>query len=528
MVDLLIRNVTIVDGTGRAPYVGDVSCKDGKLVLNPGDTAVKIMDGTGLHLCPGFIDPHSHGDGPVGEECNSLSKLSQGITTQLGGLCGVSDFPIDPAKLELMRGNLPESTEKYGIDPFTSFEKYLRHVRAMPLADNIGFFIGHGSVRVAAMGYDDRAPTAAELERMKALVDEAMRHGAFGLSSGLIYIPGTYSQIDEMVELCKVVARYDGIYTTHMRNEADDVLGSIREAIEVGRRSGCRVNLSHLKVCGVQNHGVAKEMLALIHDARAEGLRVSADQYPYHASATSLATALPPKYFTSGMMAMVETLKNPENRKTIEAEIRNPDCGFENLYIGCAGFDGMLVGHAPATPEAVGKTVAQYTRDKGLDEFGGFFDLLIKNQGDVSCVFFDIGEADILDIISDPEIMVGTDGAYAHYGDMTHPRSFGAFTRALGLYGREKGVLPLEKMIRKMTGLPAETHLLPQKGFIKDGLDADLVLFNWDTVIDKAEFLDSALLSDGLEAVIVAGQIVYKDKALTGATPGRVVLRGEG
>lgn len=528
MVDLLIQNAMIVDGTGKPPYAGSVACREGKILLNPeAGPAGEVIDAAGLHLCPGFIDPHSHGDGPVGEACNSLAKLSQGITTHLGGLCGQSSFPLDPARLEEMQADLPEHLERDGVDCFTSFRRYRDYVSRMPLAENIGFFIGHGTMRIVAMGYEDRPPTAEELGRMKAMVAEAMEHGAIGLSSGLIYIPGVYSGIDEMVELCKVVAQYDGVYSTHMRNEADQVLDSIREAIEVGRRSGCRVNISHLKACGVQNHGIAGQMLALIHNARAEGVRVTADQYPYHASSTSLAVCLPPKYFTAGTAGMVETIRDPAMRRVIEAEIRNPDCGYENLYIGCGGFDGMLVVRSPKTPEAVGKTVAQYTKEKGLDEFGGMFDLLIKNEGQVGAVFFDIGEEDILEIIRDPEVMVGTDGAYSHEGDMTHPRSFGAFTRALGLYGREKQALPLEQMIRKMTSLTARTHLVPNKGIIADGMDADLVLFNWDTVRDSADFTDPSRLSAGIESVIVGGRVVYRDGALTGATPGKVVLRKE-
>jgi len=526
MYDLLIKNASIIDGTGIPAFAGSVACLDGKLVTSPDEEkgAREIIDAQGLCLSPGFIDPHSHGDSPVGEECNSLSKISQGITTHIGGLCGGSSFPVNPEKVSSMAGDLPAKIEKYGLKSFESFKNYLDHVKKLCLIENIAFFIGHGTVRIAAMGYDDRAPTPAELEHMKDMVDEAMRHGAIGLSSGLIYIPGAYSDIDEMSELCKVVARYDGVYATHMRNEADQVLDSIKEAIEVARRSGCRLNISHLKACGRQNHGVAPQMLALIHAARNEGIRISADQYPYHASSTSLAICLPPKYFSMGIKYMVETIKKPEMRKIIEAEIRDPNCGYENLYIGC-GFEGMLVVRSPKTPEALGKTVQRYTEDNSFNEFGGLFDLLIKNEGDVSCVFFDIGHEDVMTIISDPQVLVGTDGAYSSYGSMTHPRAFGTFPRALAVYWREKKALPLEQMIRKMTSLTAQTHLVPGKGVIADGMDADLVLFDKYAIADKADFTNSSLVSDGIEYVIVAGRVVYKDRKLTDAAPGKIVLR---
>ena len=264
MYELLIKNATVIDGTGKPGFAAAVACESGKLkVLSPDCDceAAKVIDGSGLYLTPGFIDPHSHGDVPLGRHFNSVSKLSQGITTHVTGQCGFSMFPVDPARLKPMQDGMAIFTDSFPaeMETFTSFENYLKYVSTLKLPENVKFNVGHVSLRIAAMGFDNRKPTAEELEKMKSMLREAMEHGAIGLSSGLIYIPSVYADTEEFVELCKVVAEYDGIYTTHMRNEGDDVLKSIEESIEVGRRSGCRVHISHLKVCGQKNWGLSHD-----------------------------------------------------------------------------------------------------------------------------------------------------------------------------------------------------------------------------------------------------------------------------
>ncbi len=528
MSRICIKNAEVYDGSGAPAFTGDVSCVDGKLRLGSVEAPDEVIDAAGLCLAPGFIDAHSHGDSCVGNRNNSLSRVSQGITTQLTGNCGSSVFVLDGEMYRAARAELTPSPGLDGPEHFTGFGPYLAYARSLPQVENTAFLVGHGNLRRVAMGFDDRKPTAKELEHMKALLAEAMENGALGMSSGLIYIPGAYSGIEEMAELCRVVARYDGIYATHMRNEADGVLDSIRESIEVARRSGCRLNISHLKVCGKPNHGAAGQMLKLIHDARAEGLRVSADQYPYEASSTSLASCIPPKYFTRGTEGLMQTLRDAGGRRQIRSEIEgNTVEGFENLVLGCGGFDGIVVSAAEKTPWAVGKSVAAAAREQGADVWETFFDLLVQNNGSVQAIYFDIGEPDLMHILSDPTLMVGTDGVSASADRLCHPRAFGTFTRALGRYGRDKKLLPAETMIHKMTGLPAATFGFSQKGLIRDGMDADLVLFNAETVCDRADFVHSQLLSDGIEAVFIGGEVVYRGGALTGKTPGRVLLRGQ-
>ena len=526
MPDLYIKNVTVFDGTGAPAFMGDVVCADGRLRLGAPDGPCDVIDGAGLSLAPGFIDTHSHGDSCLGSMHNSLSRVSQGITTQLTGNCGDSAAVSSEEMVCEMRSGLTPSPGLDGPEHFAAFGPYLEYARSLPLVENSAFLIGHNNLRRIVMGYDDRRPTPDELARMQALLRDAMRHGALGLSSGLFYTPGAYADIDEMTALCTVVAEYGGVYATHMRGESETVLDSMREAIETARRSGCQLIISHLKVCGRRNHGIAADMLRLIRKARQSGVRVAADQYPYEASATTLLSCIPPWHFTSGNDALVRSLRTPDARRIIRREIEEDAGGFENLVCGCGGFEGVRIAAAPRTPEVLGKSIADIARERGADPFDTMFDLLVQNDGDVQAIYFDIGEPDLMTILSDPTIMVGTDGVAVTPDALCHPRAFGSFTRALGHYGRDRGLLPMPAMIRKMTGLPATVLGLSHKGRIADGFDADLVLFDAAAVCDRATFADPHQVSAGIEAVIIGGEIVYRGGALTGRTPGRLLLRG--
>lgn len=528
---LVLYGGMIVDGSGSPARKGTVACRDGKIVLLPADSRPagdKMIDVTGLWVCPGFIDPHSHGDAYIGKACNSLAKLSQGITTHIGGQCGSSHFPVRLERLNDIKDVLglkkDESTDY--IKAFSTFAGYLEHVNRLSFPENIGFFTGHEVLRLSAMGYDNRRPTPKEMDDMKAALEETLQNGAMGMSTGLIYIPGSYADIDELTQLCHVLARYDRIYATHMRDEGDNVLAAMEEAIELGRRTGCRVNISHLKVCGKANHGLAPKMLDLIHAARAEGIRVSADQYPYLASSTSLMYCIPHWHYSSGFEQALSYIQSREGREQIKSEILNPESRFDNIYMGCGGFDGALVARCAVTKDAEGKTVAQWGRLNGMDGFEAFFALLTRNHGDVTGIYFDTDEKDVITIMQDRDLMVGTDGAIGDPDDLVHPRTFGAFPRALGLYARDKGVMPMEEMIRKMTSRTAEVFSLNTKGRIADGMDADLVILNPETVRDTADFDCPTRLADGIEQVVVAGKVVYQNHKLTGENPGKVVLAG--
>lgn len=529
MYELLVKNAKVIDGTGKEAFAATVASENGKLKVLPADCSCEaktVIDAKGMYLCPGFIDPHSHGDVPLGKKFNSVSKISQGITTHVSGQCGFSMFPVNPDNMKLMQDGMAIFTDTFPEEmvTFTSFENYLKYVQTLKLPENIKFNMGHVSLRIAAMGFENRKPTAQEMDKMKSLLREAMEHGAIGLSSGLIYIPSVYADVDEFVELCKVVAEYDGIYTTHMRNESGNVLQSIDEALEVGRRSGCRVHISHLKVCGKQNWGMSKQIIEKIQKAQAEGLRVSADQYPYTASMTHLNVCIPPKYFTKGIPGMVEMLKDPAIREQIKREIMDPATPFENQYLSCGGFDGVFVSRCAATPEYEGMTIGEAARKHNMDDFDLFFDLMIRNNGVASAIYFSMGEEDVFNIIKCDSVIPGTDGIVKSEKERAHPRAYGTMPRAINYFVKENHLFPLEKMIHKMTGLAAQLVMIDTKGVIADGMDADLVIFNYDTVRDTADFIESNKLSEGIEYVIVGGEVVYHDKELTGATPGKVIL----
>lgn len=531
MYDLLIQDATIIDGIGAPRFNGSVACKNGKLSVLSSAAAVEAqqtIDGAGLMVCPGFIDSHSHGDVPLGREFASLSKISQGITTHIAGQCGFSMAPVDPARLDLTAQGLAIFTDTLpeNMDSFTTFSGYLKYAQGLKLAENVKFLVGHVMLRIAAMGFDNRKPTPAELEHMKSMLREAMENGAMGFSTGLIYIPSAFSDIDEIVELAKVVKEYGGIYTTHMRNESNDVLKSITESIEVARRSGVKLQISHLKVCGIDNWGLSEKMLKLIDDANREGLQVTADQYPYTASMTHLNVCIPPRYFTRGIGGMVEYLKDPAMRETIRHEIETGD-DFENQVRNCNGFDGVFVSRAAATPQVEGLTIGEFARQNGKDPYDVLFDTLIANNGVATAIYSSMGEEDVFRIIQNEHVVVGTDGIVKSAEERAHPRAYGSFPRAIRYFVKEKGILSLEQMISKMTSRSAEAAMIANKGAIKDGFDADLVVFNFDTLHDTANFLNSNLLADGIEYVIVGGEIVYHDRKLTGAKPGRVLLHNQ-
>lgn len=525
-MDLLIKGATIIDGTGKPGYIGDVGIIGDKLTLDTkGKTAKQMIDATGLMVAPGFIDAHSHGDMILGQEYAKVCKLAQGITTEVGGQCGQSMYPIHPEKLAITRALLSVGTKYFPQDfaEFDSMERYLEYVAATPIAVNLKTMTGHNNLRLWAMGYDNRKPTADELEEMKTLLREAMEHGSMGLSSGLIYPPSSYGELDELVELAKIVKEYNGVYATHMRNESGDVVKSVEEAIEVGRRSGVKVMISHHKVLGQKNWGLSQKTLALVDQAVAEGIEITIDQYPYTACMTNLNVCIPPKYFTKGIKHLVEILSDPANRERIKAEILDPNCDYDNYYQSCGGFDRIFVSSCPVTKEAEGCFVGDYARKLGKDPFDTYFDLLIANNGESGGIYHAMGEEDIFRIFQNPNTVVGTDGLCLDMEEKGHPRAFGSFTRAICWYHKEKKLMPLEEVIRKMTSLTAQRVMLQNKGEIKEGYDADLVIFDYDQLKDTPSYQDSNQLSNGIEYVIVNGQIVYHDKKLTGINSGRFI-----
>ncbi len=521
MCDILIHGASIIDGTGAPAFRGDVAIQKGKLVMAPHGPAAEVIDAAGLTLCPGFIDVHSHGDSILGTEAGQLCKTSQGITTELAGQCGTSRFPFstDPEKCTLLLQKLGTVTP--GIEENTTLERYLKWVNAQPKTANIALYVGHSAVRISAMGFALRKPTPEELETMKAMVREAMEHGAMGMSSGLIYAPSCYADEEELVELCKVVAEYGGFYATHMRDEANNVLDSVREAISVAERSGCKLNISHHKIIGRDNWGRSVQTLELVHQARERGVDVTLDVYPYTASSTALNICLPADFFSHGPEKMCQLLRESKVREELMPHMT----GIGSRLRSCGGWSGVLITTAPNTPAAVNKTVLDYAREVGADPFDAYFDLVADNGNRAKAIYFSMGEEDLQRIVCDENAVIGTDGVVNDMVTPSHPRGFGSFPKAIRCFVREKKLLTLEQMIHKMTGLPAQRFGLTGKGIIADGMDADLLLFRADKIRDRATYQNGLATSEGIERVIVGGQTVYADMQLTGACPGKFLPR---
>ena len=522
MYDVLIQNAAVIDGTGRPAYGADVAVKDGKIFINPEVShAAEVINAAGLVLCPGFIDSHSHGDSILGTLAGRLCKTNQGVTTELTGQCGMTSYPVstDPEKRNMQLQALGVKSVPEDFDTYTNLENYLTWAEKQLLTCNFKIYMGHTALRIAAMGFDDREPTMAELEHMKSMLREAMEHGAMGLTSGLIYSPSCYASEDELVELCKVVAEYDGIYATHMRNEAAGVLDAVQEAIRVAERAGCRLNISHHKVCGRDNWGLSVQTLRTIHEAIGRGVRITLDVYPYTASSTNLNVCLPASFFSHGPEKMCRLLADPEVRAELKEEIQSAD----GRYRHCGGWSGVMVTCAPNDPGAEGKTVEAYAEELGRDPFDVFFDLVERNGHAAQAIYFSMGEEDLQRIMADENAVVGTDGLVKDLHTPSHPRGFASFPKAIRYFVREKKLFTLEEMIRKMTSLPAERFGIRNKGAILDGYDADLLLIDPDRIADKADYANGLALCDGIERVMVSGITVYQNKQLTGATPGRFI-----
>ena len=520
-VDLLIKNVEIIDGTGKKSLIGSVAVQNGKICAD-GERweCENVIDGTGLALAPGFIDVHSHGDFVAGHDYARLCKISQGITTEIAGQCGSSCFPVTPESRDLLFANaniVGEDIAK-NLGTFTNLDGYKTYLKNSRLSANMMLFMGHSALRLAVMGTSDAKPNEAQIGQMKALLEDAMKDGCAGLSTGLFYPPSAYGDVEEVSALCEVVAKYSGIHTTHIRNEGSEVLKSLEEVLEVSRRTGVALNVSHHKVCGQKNWGMSEQTLALLDAARAEGITVTMDVYPYLASMTKLAACIPTEYFVKGTAWLQEELKNPELRAKIREKMENYEDG---RYRQCGGFTGVMIGVCPSRPEADGKFISDLAKETGEDPFELFFDLIMADGGKCNAIYFTMCEEDLERIVCDPHTMIGTDGLVASLEGKTHPRGWASFPRAIRLFVKEKNLMPLETMIYKITGLAASTYGLKKKGRIAAGYDADLVLFNKEEIGDAADFVNSNLLCKGIKTVIVGGAVVYNDGIITEENPGQ-------
>jgi N-acyl-D-amino-acid deacylase len=528
-LDLVIAGGTVYDGTGGPPSKIDVGISGGAiraLGRIPRSRAAAVVDAAGLAVSPGFIDVHDHTDSDLLVNPKAESAVRQGVTTVVSGQCGGSPFPLSAEEAEDMRRRLAEEGV---IDAgWTDIRGFLGRLEQSGAALNFSTFVGHGSVRAAAMGYDARPATAVELERMKGLVAEAMAGGALGLSSGLEYTPGSFAPTEELIELSRVAAASGGVYATHMRNEDVTVLEAVDEALRIAKEAAIRLQISHLKICHAAYWPKIDALMAKLEAAREAGIDLRCDRYPYIAGATTLALLFPLWSREGTTKDFVARLADPALDPRLRAALAEKE-----KMIG--SWDKVLITSVASDKNRAveGQNVVEASSRSGKGPYEFMRDLLIEENGRVDMVDF-YGHEDILKrILSRPYVGIGGDsGAIAPYGPLSkgrpHPRFYGTFPRVLGRYVREEKIVPLEEMIRKMTAMPAAHLGFVRRGQIKTGWAADICVFDADKVIDKATFKEPAVYPEGIRKVIVNGQLVVDDGTHTGKLPGKMLRKDAG
>lgn len=524
-VDVAITGGRILDGTGSPARWGDVAVRDGRICsVGPegGWKARRTIDAGGMVVCPGFIDVHTHSDLVPLAEPRCEAKVMQGVTTEVIGQDGLSYAPLTDETLPFFRTAFAAlNGDPPGLDwDWRSVDEYLDRFDGRT-AVNMAMLAPHGNIRAAVLGLEDRAPTPGELDKMKRLLDRAMREGAFGLSTALTYAPCSFAGEEELVELCRVVARHGGYFAPHLRNYGTEMDAAVEEVIGVSRRAGVPLHLTHFQASFPSGKGKAGHYLQRIGRARREGLEVTLDAYPYVASSTFLAGLLPGWAHVGGPQRVLERLADPESRRKIRHEMEVT--GSDGLQKVPAPWETIVVGDAGdgRSADLAGLNFREISQRLGKPPFDCFADLLLQSNLAVSCLMFVGHEDNLRAFVQDPELMAGSDGLLV--GRRPHPRAWGTFARYLARYVRELGVLTLEECVRKMTSLPARRLGLDDRGVIEPGKIADLVVFDPDSVEDTATYENPKSHPKGIPLVIVHGEVVKDAGHHTGATPGRAL-----
>jgi len=495
--DILVRNGKIIDGTGNSWFYGDVAIRDGKIVAVgklANATAMKTVDARGLIVAPGFIDVHAHVENTIFERPTADNYIFDGVTTVITGNCGGSA---------------------------DNLKNFFFRIDSVHTSINVASLAGHNTIRRLTMGLDNRLATPDELSKMQQLMEQAMKDGAVGLSTGLIYLPGMYSNTDEVVNIAKAAAKYNGVYASHIRNEENEVISAINEAIFVGKEAGMPVEISHFKVSGKSNWGRSKETLALIEQARKDGFDVTIDQYPYTASSTNLGVRLPDWALAGGADSLKARINNPQLHKQIVDEMlaQLKKYKFKN-------YSYAVVAQHNADSTLNGKSITEINKLKGRksgarNEAETILDMMLA--GGAQMVYHSMNEGDVQYIMKYPFNMIGADAGVSNGKGMPHPRTYGTNARVLAKYVREEKIISLEEAIRRMTSLPAQKFQLKDRGLIKEGFAADIVIFDEQQVSDKATFEQPHQLSAGFKFIIVNGKLVVDEGIHTGIRSGQAL-----
>jgi N-acyl-D-amino-acid deacylase len=527
--DTVVRNGRIIDGTGSPWYSGDIGIRDGRIAAIgnlAGASARRTIDAHGMVVAPGFIDMLGQSELTILVNPHLPSKIYQGITTEITGE-GSSVAPVTDAMLNADRLTF----EHYGIKPdWHTLREYFARLEHQGMGINLATYVGATQVRRMVVGDDNRAPTAAELDRMRALVRAAMQDGAVGLSTSLQYAPAPYATTEELIALATEASKFGGIYATHMRSEANDILAALDETVRIGREAGIPVEIWHLKVAGKANWGRMPEVIARIEAARRSGVDITADTYAYPAGSNTFSAIIPPWAHDGGDVKLIERLKDPATRARIRRELEDPSGQWENEWQEVTGPEGILIG-AVQNPKLLplqGKTIAQIAQLWHKDPIDTVFDLLIEDEAFTSVAIFMMSEPDIVLALQQPWVSICNDSeGTAPDGilgkEHPHPRAYGTFPHILRKYVREERKLPLEDAIRKFSALAAQRMRLTDRGVLKTGMWADVVVFDPDTIRDLATFDNPNQLSEGMRYVLVNGVPVIDDGKMTNALPGKVL-----
>ncbi len=527
--DMIIKGGTVYDGTGHAPRRADVGIRDDRIVAI-GDLkraqAKNIIDARGLAVTPGFINMLSWSTESLIVDGRSQGELRQGVTTQIMG----EGWSMGPLNERLKKQMIAEQDDiKFDIE-WTTLAEYLSYLEKRGVSQNVASYVGATTVRQYVLGESDVQPTPAQLQEMRELVRQAMEEGALGVGSSLIYAPAFYARTEELIELCKVAARYKGKYISHLRSEGNEWVEAVEELIRISREAGLPAEIYHIKAAGRQNWDKVDRVIALVNAARRRGLKITADMYMYPAGSTGLNSSLPPWTMDGGYEALFKRLEDPALRQKIASEVRTPSTKWENLYLAAGSADRvLLVGFkSEQLKPLTGKTLAEVAKMRGKDPVETIMDLILEDRSRVGTVYFLMSEENIKKELRQPWVSLGSDAAsMAPEGvflkSSTHPRAYGNFARLLGKYVRGEKIISLAEAVRRLSGLPATNLGLDHRGFLKPGMFADVVVFDPQTIADRATFEQPHQYSIGVKHVFVNGIQVLKDGEHTNARPGRAL-----
>lgn len=508
---IIIENGMIIDGSGKPMYKSDIGIADGiiKAIKDLSTEKADIrIDAKGLLVCPGFIDSHCHTDiGYAAEFPGVRGKVMQGVTTDVCGLCSTSYAPVGEGHLEEFLKR--QANVLAGIRKSMTVAEFIEETNKKGNSTNMAMFAGNANIRIHGLGYENREASAEEMDRMKELLKSAMEDGAFGLSTGLTYVPSQFASTQELMELCKIIAPFGGIYNSHMRNEGNELVKSVKEVIEIAEKSGCKGHCSHLKAAGTKNHGKVKECMRLIEEANIRGVDVSFDVYPYTAGSIDLSAVLPQWVLSEGFGNNFEVLKNPQNIEKIKKDLERED--WENIVLQC-GYDKIFIGSANNLSQYEGKSISQIAEELDCTELEALLKVLIDSEAQATIIYYIVSEDDLRLLMQSPYCCIGTDAYARDYSGATsggkpHPRNFGAIPRFIKKYLLDEKLMPIEEGIHKITGFPAKIFKIPNRGLIQENKVADITVINPLTIEETSTYLNPISKPEGIEYVIIDGKI---------------------